>query len=398
MGYFSQLARATGLTFEPGRGTVPRSVETTPSVRSPLAPLHIEAVSFTTPSETPSSLEETHDNVAAVAPPGGVVAKAHKATALNLPADVSGRAASDEAIAHRKNERAPTGLDASYEQVTKEIHTRRTNSERSADEPRSLIADERLAGRQQTIEFSEGSLNQTQDADAIGAAGTSSSIPFETSPLPETEARVRIRASEPGSAWRRTNSTAELSTANEQQVVEFSDESLPVAREFAPASLIEIVQQFEGQFVTPETGAETEVELLRPINRGAQSDPRPDDPREQEAIVRNYLKVVKAWVAEPPAIDERTTEQDDWEQALHKRRDVVSFDAARGLASTPRSDRREEPEVQDVSLSIGNVSIVIEEPKKDAPAATTAAPSVERSYERPAREPASLSRYYLRAW
>jgi hypothetical protein len=64
----------------------------------------------------------------------------------------------------------------------------------------------------------------------------------------------------------------------------------------------------------------------------------------------------------------------------------------------PRPGRPEALEVQDLNLSIGTISIVIEEPKQTASAALPAPPRVERSPERPASEPTRLSRYYLGRW
>lgn len=110
------------------------------------------------------------------------------------------------------------------------------------------------------------------------------------------------------------------------------------------------------------------------------------------------MKEVRAWVAATPTIDESASQQDDRAEALQERRDVLAFEHETNAASFARNDRTEEPRVQDVSLSIGNISIVIEEPKKDVSIPAAAPPSVERSQERTGSEPTSLSRYYLRTW
>ena len=65
---------------------------------------------------------------------------------------------------------------------------------------------------------------------------------------------------------------------------------------------------------------------------------------------------------------------------------------------SPPPGRPEGLEVQDLSLSIGTISIVIEEPAQTVPAAIPAPPRADGLPEPPASQPTRLSRYYLRPW
>ena len=389
-GYFSQLAQSTGLNFEPGGRTAPGSSATAPTVSSPpesraeMAPPHIESVtlSTTSPLTAPEVFEETHDKVAAITQPGAIVSMIDEGAAVNRPVDDSDTTAYDASRSQRKNEPAPIDSSEIYPRFTfEEFHTRISNSEPIASEPRSSIAQERSStGRQGTIQFSEGSLNQAQNSSADSAPGITTDTSIEISPLnsPE-ESDIRVRYSDAKTSLARASFAVEPSPANKQETVEFSEASSPAARGSAATELLQRVEELEDQSAASANRADAQDHLL-------------------EAMVRDYLKEVRAWTAATPAIDGRTPEQDEWAQALREHRDVLTFGQESGAASSARDDRAEEPEVQDVSLSIGNISIVIEEPKKDAPAPTAVTPAAERSHERTGREPASLSRYYLRTW
>jgi hypothetical protein len=128
---------------------------------------------------------------------------------------------------------------------------------------------------------------------------------------------------------------------------------------------------------------------------------------ERETIVRNYLKEVRAWVSAPPDIDQREL---DWQRDADRppapratERSLVSHSDVFALESeirpaTPKPVRSESLEVQDLNLSIGTISIVIEEPKQIVPAAVPAPTSMDSSSGRVASEPTRLSRYYLGRW
>jgi hypothetical protein len=70
---------------------------------------------------------------------------------------------------------------------------------------------------------------------------------------------------------------------------------------------------------------------------------------------------------------------------------------ATAAAPVPRHDA-EEPELQDLSLSIGTISIVIEEPRKEVQIQQAPPANPKRVLDRTTNESTDLSRYYLRSW
>jgi len=101
---------------------------------------------------------------------------------------------------------------------------------------------------------------------------------------------------------------------------------------------------------------------------------------------------VRAWVSAPPEFD-----QVELERPREPARPSSGDDADRSIGVRNREFALE-AEVQDLSLSIGTISIVIEEPKQTAPAVQPAWPKVDSSAAPPASEPTRLSRYYLEPW
>jgi hypothetical protein len=180
-----------------------------------------------------------------------------------------------------------------------------------------------------------------------------------------------------------------------------------------PFDSIEIV---ESQFAQPypeargpqaARGAPPRVDETAALAPGAPSDSVDDEPAQRETIVRNYLKEVRAWVSAPPELDQRQPEGRRDAERLPALAVAEQFLANRGDAfPLDREVRRpthlptvsETLDVQDLNLSIGTVSIVIEEPKQIAPAGLQPPPRVDGPRERPASEPTRLSRYYLGRW
>jgi len=120
-----------------------------------------------------------------------------------------------------------------------------------------------------------------------------------------------------------------------------------------------------------------------------------DEHSEREITAHSYLEEVRAWVAAPPDLDHRELERQRDAQRLPAGHDDVFALEPEAESTSPRSGRPEALEVQDLNLSIGTISIVIEEPKQTAPAPLPVPPRADRSPERPASEPTRLSRYYL---
>jgi hypothetical protein len=176
----------------------------------------------------------------------------------------------------------------------------------------------------------------------------------------------------------------------------------------ARTELVKKLAGLESQFSAPESprhdgrnqvGRRPDAdgqELVRPVTEAAHPAPASGKRSEQEAAIHNYMKEVRAWVAASPT-DEGTLEQDDWSNVRAELGNVFSFEPETNAASDSGHELSADPGVNDLSLFIGNISIVIEEPQKTAPPPATPPPT-ERSPVETASEPTSLSRYYLRPW
>jgi hypothetical protein len=135
-----------------------------------------------------------------------------------------------------------------------------------------------------------------------------------------------------------------------------------------------------------------------PTGDGDPAEAVRDEPFERERVVHDYLKEVRAWVAAPPEFDPQRLERErDAERSLAGHGELVAIEPEVQLTA-PQPDRRGALELQDLSLSIGTISIVIEEPKQTAAVALPPPPRGDSSPERPASEPTRLSRYYLGLW
>jgi hypothetical protein len=121
------------------------------------------------------------------------------------------------------------------------------------------------------------------------------------------------------------------------------------------------------------------------------------DPVEREVLVRQYLREVRAWVAASPMPeDESVSElQQSWTE---QQPETVAFTVARESVPTIQPEPRDQVDVHDMNLSIGNISIVIEEPQPAAPTVIAPTPSASPPQPQTRHEPISLSRYYLRSW
>ncbi len=117
-----------------------------------------------------------------------------------------------------------------------------------------------------------------------------------------------------------------------------------------------------------------------------------DDQSARHTSVQRYLQEVRAWVATSPEADFiESPETHDTDDAAQHRDALVVTPARESIVS--RADRGQTIDVQEFSLSIGNISVVIEEPRP--PVVTP--PPVERT-SAPEPVPMALSRYYLRRW
>ena len=151
-------------------------------------------------------------------------------------------------------------------------------------------------------------------------------------------------------------------------------------------------------FAAPEQEHQTNAEL--PAQ--AANDLNPSDPVEREVLVRQYLREVRAWVGAPPTpiadvpenqIVEERNSTSNWGPES-----VATVTAEREPPAAKPTTPRDHIDVHETSLSIGSISVVIEDPKPNVTtiAPTTTIPSAPRSQPQP--EPTSLSRYYLQRW
>jgi hypothetical protein len=192
-------------------------------------------------------------------------------------------------------------------------------------------------------------------------------------------------------------------------MVEFLEEESPVRQASGRTALVEEIAGLESHFAAPQSAERNDRNQavqrpkadgqipLQPFTEAA----RPASmlgPSEQETAIRTYMKEVRAWVAGVPMADERALEPDDWSGLRPETTNVFAFEPETDAASVPRHERAADMGVSDLSLSIGNISILIEEPKKDLPPPPATPPSAQSSPLQTASEPTSLSRYYLRPW
>ena len=119
------------------------------------------------------------------------------------------------------------------------------------------------------------------------------------------------------------------------------------------------------------------------------------DPVEREVLVRQYLREVREWVAASPMPDESVSES---LSLTDEKPESVAFTVARESIPVAQPESHEQIDVHDMNLSIGNISIVIEEPKPAAAPVIAPTPSAPPPQPQTRHEPISLSRYYLRSW
>jgi hypothetical protein len=156
----------------------------------------------------------------------------------------------------------------------------------------------------------------------------------------------------------------------------------PIGARIEPIEVSVPFHSFPEQKVETETPHEaTEVEIT--------------DPVEREVLVRQYLREVRAWVAASPMPDDETVFES---RSIDKQPETVAFTVERDSIPTAQPDQRDQIDVHDMNLSIGNISIVIEEPQPLAAAVIAPTPSAPPPQPQTRPEPTSLSRYYLRSW
>lgn len=226
------------------------------------------------------------------------------------------------------------------------------------------------------------------------------------------EAQVRYTTSESKTRKPRAHPAEKRISAGRQELAEFSAEDSQTRQKPGPPELLEIAETAEGHLAGKEhlagqrawSAANQQPRLLEAENLPGRvvgrMDAAPDEQLEREVTFQNYLKEVRTWVAAPPVTDERELEHQSRPEAqpLERNRGLFALDQEMNTASSPLHSRRQEQAVQDLSLSIGTISIVIEEPKRETPVPPPPPARAEGTAERTTSESTSLSRYYLRSW
>lgn len=167
----------------------------------------------------------------------------------------------------------------------------------------------------------------------------------------------------------------------------------------------------EHQSPFPERNAERDPISAKPAENEVQqteasaqpiNDLNLSDPVEREVFVRQYLREVRAWVAAPPTpiadVAEESLTQETQLTTVWQPESVATVTVDREAPTAKQPTQRGHIDVHETSLSIGSISVVIEDPK---PAATTIAPTSpapSASRPQPQPEPTNLSRYYLQRW
>ncbi len=346
-GYFKQLAHHTGLSFESGQTAVAHNsfksqanaAEHTGRAQH-VSPLHVEEVSFAAPPQ-PAAHEAVKDNAGrADASLSGYGAESSKAVEAGMSILQAGEAGGGKESATENFSQAQAEIPhGTFPEESQIRYTQRASPQENAE------GKEIHAGERRAHQLFEGRSVFVQN----------------TGPL-ELSERMEISG----------NAFAEQSKEPREQ---------PLTKLQSHAIKAQDAEQQRQPLDVDEQEAREWLEVEH----------------ERDATTKNYLKEVLEWVAAPPSIDESDFEQPRRMDARLPENDFALDDETEA-AAIARHDSAREPEVQDLNLSIGTISIVIEDPQRETPALPAPAPRVESAPTRATTEPTSLSRYYLRSF
>ncbi len=259
---------------------------------------------------------------------------------------------------------------------------------RTRIEPISGNEDEKVAGpaddaRIRQSEFTE--INSEIDAKAAPHASIEiPSGPVFEAPMTQLPGSGSIAAKSP-------------ERMPDKQSIEIEDQAILISDEPLTAG------PSEQRLGTP-VQLERQVEMP-PTERGERRDSELQGQRreaelqiQQEVIVRDYLKEVRDWVSTPLEMGESEADFAVRVETRQENKGLSGPDYQTDVPQPSRHSRYEEPEAQELNLSIGTISVVIEEPERQAPVSQVVSPRTERSAERTTAESTDLSRYYLRSW
>lgn len=376
-GYFSQLARQSGLRFQTGRTTVaapdnsaaghaPARADASPSPAA--TPLHVEEVAYISQPPSPAS------SLAADA--GEMRARANsqakdESTAPATPAAAPHEATRDEPEPRRASQpvviqqtpapgspaasqrgaedsRALSAHQFAHEAAHEETHLRFTTSEPSQSTSESALPSERTRAQELSDVFT--STVNAQRSEDVAPHVVEQVRTVEDLPHVESSSLVLINAP----------------AAVERQGMQRRDEG--AHRSISDAS------------GSPVQSREEQLERARSF--------------------QDYLREVREWVSATPEADERAAIVEAEPQVVETdRRGVRTIAQTLEAARQNFAEREREREVQELNLSIGSISIVVEQPTQITQPLPAAQPTPERTAsERAESGSTDLSRFYLRSW
>jgi len=310
-GYFSQLARHTGLRFT--NAARPMSSAIGAQQPSP-SPLHVEEVTFVPPPATVNTVSTTEP------------------TSVTPALDKQETARAQTIQTSESTPSIQTGAVASFpKELSTEIHV----SSLASDTGRGLA-----------------SLSQHDDFQPLSTE--------HPSPFPERNVERDLISTRP------------------------ADDDLQLER----------VAAFAAPEQDHQTSAEPPAQAVNDLN--------PSDPVEREVLVRQYLREVRAWVAAPPTpiadVDANEIVEESPSTPAWEPESIATLTVDREPSVAKQTTQRDHIDVHETSLSIGSISVVIEDPKPNVTtiAPTPIAPGAPKTQPQP--EPTSLSRYYLQRW
>lgn len=137
---------------------------------------------------------------------------------------------------------------------------------------------------------------------------------------------------------------------------------------------------------------------VRPIDFALKPDSQSDARADKEQIWQGAFKEVREWVAEPPVESSEEIKNKDASQTMKMERKIPGYfqEGQMPIASYPRpteSQQRDESEIHDFHLSIGTISLTIEELQKEVQ--NSEPPQVRERKPRPETSYSRLSRHYI---
>jgi hypothetical protein len=353
-GYFSQLARSSGLSFGPAGSTagnnVARPTKTSAAGVSNLASLDVHEVVVAPPAPSVAEVSESNQ-------------KENLQVGVSTSPDVGGLSVHAEPR-------------PSFEEA---------KTQQESNDARPTAA---------SIHESSETILLTESEDSKSHLPSQFPVQFIDS-FAETPGAQDDSGAEPVSdQQKQVSSEASVATLHAGTTTRLVDKLETTGSELAAGDFPLIEQPIHTRpGRQPETPDEEHSQAA--LER---HDSTPDKQSEAQLLVRNYLKEVRAWVAMPPEPIEDSAEADIGLEGYYDRSDVFSPGPAPDTSRVAPVLPAEAPAVQDLSLSIGSISIVVEEPQKNMPAPVATQPRAEGSMPRGDRESTNLSRYYLRTW